>query len=711
MFYYAERNFLTDLQYRADVYLRENTTSKRRGWIVRYLPWMAGTKRCEQQGITEMLLQFQFHPFGQRDVRIRALHSSFENAVARTKDEVADFNFFIYGTNLFSDRVLNPLNRRNKRFYRYRLSYTTQFDSFRVAHIDITPRFENEQLVKSGSVEVDLTNGAVRKFTFSIFSEMRSFFVSGRTGTGYYDSVLPVKMRIVTRFKFLGSRLAQTYDLRAQYHFSCPLKFGMAGNRGRDVTDKCFLRVDTSHVLHSAELFDSIRPFPLREDEKALFKASAEQLAKANLPAVAPNHTAIVNDSISESMARGEWKTLYAIPEERSVNAAQRTKDLLLSSRTMQLGATSRLNLRLPAVVTPSMLQWSHSKGFSVKTRVQLSAPLPAIDGSFSLSPQVGYNFKQRQVYWDVPLHFAFWPRMDAAFHVEAGGGQHMYSSRQADEVRHRLMSTEKPDSILHIIDHYGFDDYRDLHLKADWLLSPHPSLRLSLGVRLHKRTMICWNQTAAENGMHRTLGSFAPRLQAAWTPGTFYYRNGKRRIPLHSPYPTFLFNYERAFSTSAAETRYERFEGDVRYRLSLYALRSLSFRAGFGTYTRRGRDCFIDYDFFRFNNMPDGWDDGMMGQFQLLSSRWYNESSYYAMLTSSYQSPMLLFSRIPWLTHFIRTERLYCNLLSVKTLKWYGELGYGISTNILDLGVFFGVAKVGHFDAGVKCALRLFGE
>ena len=85
-----------------------------------------------------------------------------------------------------------------------------------------------------------------------------------------------------------------------------------------------------------------------------------------------------------------------------------------------------------------------------------------------------------------------------------------MYSSRQADEVRHKLKNYEKRDSILHIIDHFGFDDYRDLHLKADFAFSPHPSFRVVMGLHCHQRKMIDWNETAATAGMHRTLGSVA---------------------------------------------------------------------------------------------------------------------------------------------------------------------------------------------------------
>lgn len=712
VFYYAERNFLTDLQYQADVYLRKNVTSKRRGLIARYFPWMSGIKQGEHQQLTECSLQLQFNPMGQRDCKVNAYCSTAEGLPVGVTDEVENFNFFLYDTNLFTDRILNPLNRRNKRFYRYELRYVTRLDSFSVAHIALVPRFENEQLLKDGSVEVDLNNGAVRKFTFRIFSQMRHVVVTGQTGTGYYESVFPSKMRILTRFKFLGNRLDEAYDVYANYRFSCPLKFESDANRKHDVTEKCLLRLDTMHAIRSREYFDAFRPFPLRGDERLLYEhADVQELKARTAPFVAKEHE-VLTDSLKATTMRGEWKSFYALPKNTTTaNVGEWTKDMLLSSHTIQFGTAVDAKVRFPAVFTPSMVQWSHSKGVSVKTRLSMSANFRAIDAQLSFHPQVGYSFKQRQVYWDVPLQFVFWPRMNAAFTINAGGGQHMYSSRQADEVRHKLKNYEKRDSILHIIDHFGFDDYRDLHLKADFAFSPHPSFRVVMGLHCHQRKMIDWNETAANAGMHRTLGSVAPHFEAEWTPGLFYYRKGVRRIPLYSRFPTFHFNYERAFGTTSAETRYERLETDIRYRLSLYALRSLCFRAGFGTYLKRGENSFIDYDLFRFHNIPEGWNDEMSGEFQLLSSRWYNESSYYVRLSSAYESPMLLFARIPWITHFVRTEHVYCNLLSVKYLNWYAELGYGVSTNLVNLGVFASATRGAHFGVGFKCAIRLFED
>ena len=98
------------------------------------------------------------------------------------------------------------------------------------------------------------------------------------------------------------------------------------------------------------------------------------------------------------------------------------------------------------------------------------------------------------------------------------------------------------------------------------------------------------------------------------------------------------------------------------------------------------------------------------MGRRKVLDSRWYNESNYYIRCSAAFESPMLLISRIKPLSRAIKKERIYCNLLSVQSLKPYGEVGYGLSTHVVDVGAFLGMAK-NQVNFGFKFALRLFEE
>lgn len=91
------------------------------------------------------------------------------------------------------------------------------------------------------------------------------------------------------------------------------------------------------------------------------------------------------------------------------------------------------------------MVGWSRTKGFSLKARARwdlfthFSTTLPRME----FTPSIGYSFKQKQIYWEVPLLVRFSHRYDGIFSFNAGGGAHMYNSRQADELRHKLEGIE----------------------------------------------------------------------------------------------------------------------------------------------------------------------------------------------------------------------------------------------------------------------------
>ncbi len=74
-----------------------------------------------------------------------------------------------------------------------------------------------------------------------------------------------------------------------------------------------------------------------------------------------------------------------------------------------------------------------------------------------------------------------------------------------------------------------------------------------------------------------------------------------------HTMLNALLLSYERGYSLGAGQTHYERLEADARYRINLYATRSLFFRLGAGTFSHRGRDCFLDYDYFKFDYLSEG--------------------------------------------------------------------------------------------------------
>lgn len=728
VFSYGEQFSMDSLQYVSDVYLRHVMHTKRNGPIVRYIPGMLRLERGHNDYLSEAHLKLQYRAPGQIDCKVIAFHTTAKYQSEQRFHSLGRFNFQIYESKLFLDGILNPLHKRNRRFYRYTYVFISKLNDSvpPTARINITPRFSNDQLV-TGFIDMDLSSGAVRNFTFQFRYQLRQITVNARMGTDGCQSILPNRLRIVSKFKLLGNKVNEVMEIHSAHNFTCPVNTQFSKQSKYDLTQLCLLRIDTTRVINNFDYFAKYRKFPLRKAEEnivQLYKQKHESqtdsiaLQQAD---EALSNASEVDSQTSETddfdLASDGLEDALELKDDKQDNRhpkrwfGERTQTLLLSSNHFKLSDHSRI--KLPPIITPSMVGWSRTKGFSLKARARwdlfthFSTTLPRME----FTPSIGYSFKQKQIYWEVPLLVRFSHRYDGIFSFNAGGGAHMYNSRQADELRHKLEGIEKYDSLLHIIDHYGFHDYRDAHIQTDASFSLLPGLRFTLGGCYHRRGLIEWNELAEASGMKKHFSSLGPRVQIEWTPAQYYYCEGKRRLPLYSNYPTLLFSYERGYALGRGQTHYERFEGDLRYRLSLYAMRTLFFRMGGGVYTQRGNDCFLDYDYFKFSYMPAQWNDDMTGKFQLLNSRWYNESRYYVRFTGTYESPMLLFSRLPYLSKVVQKERVYLNLLSVKALNFYSEIGYGFSTNIVDLGAFIGFAPDHSIDFGCKVVLKFFED
>lgn len=717
---YGEANSSTGLQYSSEVYARHRMYTRRRGPIVRYIPGMLRLERGEHNYLTEAQLRMQYRPPGETDCRVVAYCSTARQQSVERLRELGRFNILIYDTKLFIDRILNPLNRRNRRFYRFApIAATTPADSaLGLVRISVTPRASNDQLVE-GSIGVDPVTGAVRHFKFDLRYNLQRITIEARPGASGYESLVPEELRIFSRFRLLGNVVNEVIEIRSHHTFTCQLPGATPTADRRDLTSMCLVRLDTAHVITSPAYFDSVRPYPLRGSEEGLIAALAARQHHALSRYIDTITVMKGNVNISAAVMRPVDKPsdyqAYSRFDQRGTRnyVAEKTQRALLSSHVIKLGDEPWGRIKLPPVFSPSMVQWSGSRGLSLRTRLTFSMLNLKGDDRPLLSfvPSVGYSFKQRQVYFDLPLNVSFAPRYDGLITLKAGGGNRMYNSRQADELRERLKGVARYDSLMHIIDRYGFHDYLDSYANADVTMTPVPGLRLQAGLRFHRRTLIEWNELAATGGLTRRLTSLGHRLELEWTPALYYYRQGERRLPLYSRWPTLLMSYERGFAVGDSQTRYERIEGDLRYRLPLYAMRTIYLRAGAGVYIRKDDDCFLDYDYFRFSYVPEGWTDDLTGEMQLLSARWYNESRYYVRFNGTYESPMLLLSRIPGVSRVVQKERCYLNLLSVRSLGFYSELGYGFNSHLLDAGVFVGIAPDKSLSVGCKVALRFFDD
>lgn len=688
VFTFTQRYGLRAAAFRSSVYVRHTLATKRRNIFTRYMPDMLRLERGSHEYFGEQMSQYQFRPPAEVYKKDIASFSTMPYLRQERDGWIGRYSLSIYEPNIFTDRILSPVNRRNRKYYRYRYQLCYISKGRRVVCVQVKPRISNTQLVR-GTLSIEEQTGRVVAFSLSFSYGWSHIQVVGEMGRDGQSALMPNRILLTSRLRFLGNRIEEAYEAKANYQMEKFTERVEVEKHNRfDLTRLYQLHTDTTSMRRDKAYFDQHRPFPLQPRQQAIYdRAASRDSLHANVQPV---------DSVSREKASGR----------HVFRMSDATENLLFDSHTLSIAPSTRL--KLPAMLTPSMVQWSRSRGMTLQTRLNLHADFTR-QRSLEFAPRVGYNFKERQVYWHLPLRLNVLPRHDGCFTLEASGGDHIYNARQADEVRQRLHGITNYDSLTKVFDTYDFSYYRDNRLLATFAFSPVVGLRLSAGWRLHRRNLLQWNEVAAANGMARTLTGFAPRLSVSWTPALYHYRDGNgHAVPLRSKWPTFMVDYERGLSTFNASTSYERIETDVQYTLPLYALRALYFRGGCGFFTRRGPDCFLDYDYFRNNHLFGNWNDELSGQFQLLDARWYNESRHYVRLSAAYESPMMLFSRLRWLTRVVQKERLYINLLNVGTLGYYSEWGYGLSTPIVDVAGFIALAGHSQTGIGVKFVLRL---
>ena len=189
-----------------------------------------------------------------------------------------------------------------------------------------------------------------------------------------------------------------------------------------------------------------------------------------------------------------------------------------------------------------------------------------------------------------------------------------------------------------------------------------------------------------------------APAIGVQWSP------KGKRG-------PVLTLDYERGIKgLFGSNIEYERVEMDAQSIFYSSRRRSYSLRVGTGFYTKKGDHWdFVDYTNFHDNNIPGGWNDDWSGEFELLSSQWYNASDYYARTNFTYEAPMLAVAWVPLIGRFIEKERLYISSLVVRHLHPYSELGYGVTTRLMTLGVFAAFHNASFDGIGCRFGFELF--
>lgn len=416
---------------------------------------------------------------------------------------------------------------------------------------------------------------------------------------------------------------------------------------------------DSLDEQDNRELMDSLRPGALRQKESMLYQHYDSLRMQAD--SIPSDTTAIQK---SNKMKEILWDVIG---------------DNLVNSTHADAGAFS---MSISPILNPLYFEYSQSRGFSYRLKFGLQYSWNRYR-YLTFNPDFGYNFKLRQFYYTAPLRMNYNPKRNGYAEISWANGNRITSGYLVDDIQARMGPNfevpEFKDEIFQLVNNVE---------AFDWL-------EITSGLVYHRRR-------SSDRGLMRQLNlpeeyrSFAPMLTLHIMP----WRKG----------PMLTVNYERSFpNIFNSNLKYERWEFDASQKIKLSSLRLLNWRAGAGLYTSRSTDYFVDYTNFRDNNLPTGWEDEWTGQFQLLDSKWYNESDYYLRGHLSLESPLLALGWTPLIGHFVETEMIYASVLSIEHTHLYSEVGYGFTNRYFSTGVFASFLNHKFQSFGCKFTIEIF--
>ena len=697
--------------YKAEIYVKGRINIRKQNFLLRFWPSIFRLRKGVREYMMEAYGDLNYTSPDHYDHRIRSVAGTTSEFWQMDHRLPEYFHINVYSSSLLGDKLISPLSPNAHKYYKFRVDSIWGPDYQREYKIRFMPRSKSFQLV-GGYFVVTENVWSIREMRFAGRSEWFAATVLLRMGkVGEADEFLPVSCNVDGYFGLLGNKIDGDYTALLDYKEITP-RFPLQDEQNEDksrydLTSSYILRCDTNAYVRDTATFNKLRPIPLSPHEKVLY---ADFFS--------------LNDSVSKKK-KSKNKHLQFWGE---------VGDALINDYTINFAKLG--SIRCSPLVNPLLISYSGSNGISYRQQFKYNRLFPG-DRLLHIVPQIGYNFTRKEFYWSVNTDFGYWPRKRAAFHINIGNGNRIYSSDVLDELK------AMPDSLFNF-DKIHLDYFKDLYFRLRHTWEIVNGLTLDVGLSIHRRTEVersnfefIFPETPAVKSIgsipdegsddtpvipafdpsvlkrfRHAYNSFAPRVVLTWTPGQYYYMDGDRKVNLYSNYPTISVDWERGIGDVLPNSgTYERIELDYQHQIPIGLMRNIYYRLGWGKFTNQKELYFVDFANFSRHNLPVGWNDEIGGVFQLLDGRWYNSSREYFRAHLMYEAPFLLMRHLMKYTQYVLNERLYFNALVVPHLKPYLEIGYGIGTHIFDFGVFASFANWDYQEIGCKFTFELFNR
>lgn len=663
----------------ADFYLKGLMKVHKRNRIIKYVPSMFRFEKGVDDYIYESVSELHYAAPRICERKIRAVSTTFPGGSSRFFDVMDFLKFNIYSPSVMDDKILSPLSREMSLHYRYRLEEVEHRPEEDVYKISVTPRYRSTQLLE-GVLWISTADWSIRHFDLRGSYDLIRFRVGMTMGATRQTRFLPQSLNLDVEFRFLRNKLEMNYTGWMKYG-AIRLRQGERKTSGTqkkyDFSTAYTLTCDTTRLVENRDSFARMRPLPLTAWEDSLY-ASFDRRRNSK------------PDTVK-----------YETKLKKSMVLMGQVGDALI--RNYDVDFSRMGNIRFSPLLNPVLFGYSHSRGFSYRQEFKYNK-LFHTGRLLHLVPQIGYNFKQKELYAGLDGEFTYNPRKNGSLSISVGNGNRIYSSVVLDQLKELPL-----DSTLNF-DQMNLEYFKDVYLNLLHNVELFNGFTLKTGVAMHWRyTAARPDEVSGKVALH--YNSFAPRVRVEWTPGMRYYINGNRKVNIGSDYPSFVVDYEQGLGILKNSGLYGRFEASVEQKIQIRRLHSIAYHVGGGFFTKQKDVYFVDYADFSSRNLPQGWDDDIGGTFQMLDSRWYNASRHYFRGNFTFETPFLLLYPVGRLLSFVQKERLYGGILFMPRLTPYVELGYGLGTHLFDFGIFIGNENGKFTSVGCKFTFELFNK
>ena len=626
-----------------NVYHRRYYDIKRRNFTLWLIPSMYTVAKGDHKFLCEDYGRVYLHG----NEKLRSQSQLRYTTIPRNRGTMDVLNSFlmpsVYNTTVYGNYILSPFCRENRRHYRYKFlpSSDTQ------VVMGFTPRFvKHTQLVK-GLAIVEKSTGRILAVSMEGSFDLLKFSSQINLNQSANATLIPRYSRMDTDFKFLGNHITSSFTSM----YDCPKRLP-----------------DSLHIEGFRPLLDSVRPLGLRIEEKAVYDhydsahAFTIDTTQIKLDSLPPKKTNFWKDvvwgGLGEHLVRSHWV------------------------------ANQNYYAKISPILQPQYVSYSASRGLSYKMKVNgfyLFSPKVYL----SLNAQIGYNFKNNQLYMHIPLILNYDTKHQGRVTLSIGNGNKIGSTGVVDDMTSDPEVAQK----LYNLNMHLFKDNYAMLTNTIW---PNKRIGIEAGLIYHRRRAV--NPVAMRFFQLPTeYLSIAPSVRLYLYP----IEKG----------PMLMVNYERGVKASKEKSyiEYERWESDATFKYDLGGLQTINARVGGGFYTKRHRNLFMDFSNFHVNYLPGGWDDDWSGDFQLLLPNLYNESRFYLRSNVSYESPLLITSLVPFFGRNIERERFYWSGLIIEHSHPYQELGYSFSCQYFSMGFFVNFLDFKYQKFGTKFTFELF--